>query len=1320
VGTLIGSTTNTYDGNNLSTSTDGNGNVTTYTYDGGELVSTVVRANGSGGPGTGPVVSSSGERYDLAGNVTQYTDGDGNYTVSTYDAYGQVLTSKQYDASNTLLGSTTNTYDPNENLLTSKQYDASNTLVGSVTNTYDANNLVMTKQYDGAGTLIGSTTNTYDGNRLSTTTDGDNNVTVYTYDMSGNVQSEKLYNASGTLASSVANTYDANGNVLTAKQYDASGTVIGSTTNTYDPNENLLTSKLYDAGGTLLSSVTNTYDGNNLSTTTDALGNVTKNTYDGGRLMSTTVGYGTSAAATTSYTYDLDGNIASETDANGNVTSFTYNASGQVLTTTTPLGTTNNTYDAVGNRTSTLDPRGRLITYAYVGNRLTTETWYNADSTVADIKTYTYDQSGNRLSASDSSGTYTYTYDGNQLATQTDPNGITLTYGYDLDGNVTSISDSQGGVTTMAYNALGEVTSKTYQDSSTQLRVDFTYDYAGNLTSATRYNDVAGTILVGVTTYTYDGNRLTGIVSTDGASVVLSSYSYSYNVGGQLVSQTANGVTTGYTYDATGQLVQSGDTSYGYDANGNPSGEGTVIGSDNELTSDGVWNYTYDALGNMVRKVGIANDTTWIYTYNDANRLVSAVESQVGTGEDVEEVAYEYDVLGNLLSQSVTSGGTTTVQRYSYAPDGTLYADVGEGGVIQTRYVSGVTGPDTWLARVAAGGVSGSAWLLSDYQGSVTKVVGLSGGVEDVISYDAFGNVASETNAGARGALGFQGGRYDAVTGNWMFGVRQYDPTRRQWTTQDPTGFGGGDANLYRFGGNGPTNATDPSGQTLFVRDKELELWQHATGGKLGFAPVGGGYDAVLVPPEARNWDLHIAIAHFLRNKDADRFVGPMVHDIIRKKDIAEQDVQDALGALYGGGLERPNPNYGHENDRLVDLENGIVSPANFQIPKQIEEWQRVADAQAQLLDLRASLSRPAQPSAIEPAVPLPGKSVKQADPRQEAIDEFLNSPNSFKHVPAKTLMGGDAREQLYWEVHSEDGKTLAISAVIIVVGPYAIPYAVSGTGAAAMNGGRWLLTSYTPRNAAIVIAEGVFGIPVGPIASGGAGLYAYSRYTMGGWPRWPANANPLGMNFFGRQSPPRPPGPQNRYYHFEVDEEGIVIYAPSKPGTYTNGGPPRVGPPAPAAPAIPGAGKVNAPNYRVIDVNGRKVTVYDNIMPEDVTIVDRKPGIPLEQRDGKWVTVTHKADGTEVVFTANGTYDFVVVNGQVRVIRPQELSSHTALAGAGPVEYAGTIKFGSSDGNRGTIIFWNNKSGHFIPRAVDAPQAGLPTDLFKPVDWRP
>ncbi|MFY7750519.1 MAG: RHS repeat-associated core domain-containing protein, partial [Exiguobacterium acetylicum] len=39
-----------------------------------------------------------------------------------------------------------------------------------------------------------------------------------------------------------------------------------------------------------------------------------------------------------------------------------------------------------------------------------------------------------------------------------------------------------------------------------------------------------------------------------------------------------------------------------------------------------------------------------------------------------------------------------------------------------------------------------------------------------------------------------------------------FDPTIGRWQTKDPKSFDAGDTNLYRYVGNHPSYATDPSG----------------------------------------------------------------------------------------------------------------------------------------------------------------------------------------------------------------------------------------------------------------------------------------------------------------------------------------------------------------------------------------------------------------------------------------------------------------------------------------------------------------------------
>ncbi len=96
--------------------------------------------------------------------------------------------------------------------------------------------------------------------------------------------------------------------------------------------------------------------------------------------------------------------------------------------------------------------------------------------------------------------------------------------------------------------------------------------------------------------------------------------------------------------------------------------------------------------------------------------------------------------------------------------------------------------------------------------------------------------------------------------------------------------------------------------------------------------------------------------------------------------------------------------------------------------------------------------------------------------------------------------------------------------------------------------------------------------------------------------------------------------------------------------------------------------------------------------------------------------------------FRAGGTYDFVVQDGKIWAVKGTSQigktnPGHTEAAAGNRVEYAGTIKFGSSQAGRGTIREWTNASGHYAP-VRDSAEAiakanGLPwgDGRFKAVD---
>jgi len=113
------------------------------------------------------------------------------------------------------------------------------------------------------------------------------------------------------------------------------------------------------------------------------------------------------------------------------------------------------------------------------------------------------------------------------------------------------------------------------------------------------------------------------------------------------------------------------------------------------------------------------------------------------------------------------------------------------------------------LARTDDGG--NTDWYLPDRLGTIRDIVDDTGASLYHAAYDSFGQITSETGTGGD-RFGFTGREHDAETGLYHYRARMYDPETGRFTEQDPIGFDAGDANLYRYVGNGPANAVDPSG----------------------------------------------------------------------------------------------------------------------------------------------------------------------------------------------------------------------------------------------------------------------------------------------------------------------------------------------------------------------------------------------------------------------------------------------------------------------------------------------------------------------------
>ena len=187
------------------------------------------------------------------------------------------------------------------------------------------------------------------------------------------------------------------------------------------------------------------------------------------------------------------------------------------------------------------------------------------------------------------------------------------------------------------------------------------------------------------------------------------------------------------------------------------------------------------------------------------------------------QATYVYDAPGRRIEKDVTQGGVTTTTRFAY--DGSeIWADLSSSNALVTRYLRGKRVLEL-LARIASGGAA--AWVLADRMGSVRVVVDNTGAVLDVIVYDGYGNVTSESAPTNGGAYRYAGYRYDSETGLYRPDPstgRYYGPAVGTWYGRNPWGFGAGDVNLYRYVRNSPTNATDPNGMITATKLSQTNL----------------------------------------------------------------------------------------------------------------------------------------------------------------------------------------------------------------------------------------------------------------------------------------------------------------------------------------------------------------------------------------------------------------------------------------------------------------------------------------------------------------
>ena len=592
--------------------------------------------------------------------------------------------------------------------------------------------------------------------------------------------------------------YDAKGNRTRLIQAPAVAGFNFSTTSTYDALDRAKDSTNAKLGVTRFG-----YNGrDDLTQVTDPRNLVTQYPRNG-------LGDATSLASpdtgTATHTYDAAGNLTTRTDSRGvlathgydalnRLTSIAYsqaassrtfgfsydqtgagfaNGIGRLTSTTHPDGTSRYTYD----------PQGRLSSATQVVNAAT-----GANSAArTHVVSYGYDAAGHITSITYPSGRVLQIgYTGGQISSmalkanagaaavnmltqvQWEPFGAAKSWLWQLASGGTTLHERShddfarlvryrlgGAIRDLSYDAADRITAYTHYDAATSaadasLNQSFVYDELG---------------------------RVTGITTSAGT------WSIGYDASGNRTSVNLSGSTRAYTTAATSNRLTN-------------------------LTNPAV-TFTYDAAGN--RTAGRVPAGTYSSTYSLENRLATLTRGTTTT-------TYTYDAMGQRVRKYGATVGSTVI--FAYDQGGRVLGEYSNTGAALREYV--------WLndEPVAVFTPNGSNppnifYVHSDHLQTPRAVLDKSGGLRWRWMAEPFGTTAAETNPQALGAFTFNlrmpGQVFDSESGLFYNYFRDYEGITGRYVQSDPIGLQGG-INTYRYAFGNPLSYTDPDGLQLMPK----------------------------------------------------------------------------------------------------------------------------------------------------------------------------------------------------------------------------------------------------------------------------------------------------------------------------------------------------------------------------------------------------------------------------------------------------------------------------------------------------------------------
>ncbi|QQR68899.1 MAG: RHS repeat protein [Alphaproteobacteria bacterium] len=846
----------TYDSKgHVASTTDFNGNTTTYTHNDRGLETSRTEASGTALARTvttqwHPTLRLPTQIDEPGRSTRMVYDGKGNMTKRTVSAGGQNWTSTAtYTAKNQLASMTS----PGGRT-TRYEYDAAGGLakitnamnhVTQITNDAagrpiritDPNGLVTTLVYDGKG-------------RLTSRSEGAAK-TVYAYDAAGQMvrtslptgasfthsydAAHRLVRTTDALGNSINLGYDAASNITAREVRDASGTVVTKRAFAHD-SRGLMTREIGAYGQTTLYD----RDGNgNLELITDPLNQPTDFVID---QLNRTVRRTDALGYKTDTAFDTNDLPVHQMDPRGLVTEIQRDGMGRVIAVHSPdSGTTTYTRDLDGNILTKTDARNMTSRFEYDPLDRPTRITYGDNQ----VETLHYDQGANgkgRLTGAQyAAGSTTYAYDSQGHLSQesqiVDKVTLTTTYTRNAAGQVVRAVLPSGKVLNYAYNANGQVA---------QISLN-------------------GAALITGITYQAFG-------PASGWSALGQAHRRSFNLDGHVTGITTPDLNITMGYDQAERLstLQEGKLGlqrFGYAGNG---------WLDRYTFTDGITGrYDFDPSGNRTaQRDGVKGTVTSVIAGN-SNQVTSVTKNNGKT------VPMRHDLAGNLTFDGVqdvelsydganrTSGvkNKGTQYRYNHADQRVEKLGPGTRGVGKEIYaydlsglMGGVYGPDAkplWEtvrldgAPVAVLGGDGKAYAAHpDYRGAPIRLNGANGAM--VWDWQASGPWADVSplhyTPGLSAAFPFHyrerlpGQFYDDETDMNYNGARIYNMHLGRFNQPDPVLQLDG-LNSYNIDNNNPVGFVDPDGRkqvsVTFGGGALVNMWGGSIDTGVGFDTTG-------------------------------------------------------------------------------------------------------------------------------------------------------------------------------------------------------------------------------------------------------------------------------------------------------------------------------------------------------------------------------------------------------------------------------------------------------------------------------------------------